>query len=78
MLTPQTTQESAQKQTQNINSKTQQDASDYHALASVAELLVTLRNENQNNKYKTEKKQYTKMDFIDKKTGEVFAQRVLF
>lgn len=78
MLTPQTTQESGQKQTQNINPETQQDASGYHVMVSVAELLVTLRNENQNNKYKTEKKQYTKMDFIDKKTGEVFTQRVLF
>ena len=54
------------------------DASDYHDLASAAELLVTLRNENQNNKYKNEKQQYTKMEFIDKKTGEVLTQRVIF
>ena len=54
------------------------DASDYHAIASVAELLVTLRNENQNNKYKNEKQQYTYMEFVDKKTGEVTTQRVLF
>jgi hypothetical protein len=53
------------------------DASDYHAMALVAELLVTLSNENQNNKYKNEKQQYTNMEFVDKKTGEVMTQRVL-
>lgn len=78
MLTPQTPQKSGQEQTQNINPETQQDANDYHAMSSVAELLVALRNENQKNKYKTEKQQYTKMDFIDKKTGEVTTHRVLF
>jgi len=54
------------------------DASDYHAMALVTDLLVTLRNENKNNKYKTEKQQYTKMEFIDTKTGEILVQRVLF
>lgn len=57
---------------------TEGDASDYHAMALVADLLATLRSENQNNKCKNEKQQYTKMDFIDKKTGEVMTQRVLF
>ena len=54
------------------------DASDYHALASAADLLVTLRNENQKNKYENVKQQYTNMEFVDKKTGEVLTQRVLF
>jgi hypothetical protein len=57
---------------------TAQEASDYHAMATVAELLVTLRNENQKNQHKNEKQQYTNMEFVDKKTGEVMTQRVLF
>ena len=55
-----------------------QDASDYHALASVAELLTVLRDENKTNKLKSEKQQYTHMEFVDKITGEVTTQRVLF
>lgn len=54
------------------------DAGDYHAMASVTELLVTLRNENQDNKYQSEKQQYTYMEFVDKITGEVLTQRVVF
>lgn len=47
-------------------------------MASVAELLVMLRNENKNNKLKSQKQQYTYMEFVDKETGEVLTQRVLF
>ncbi len=54
------------------------DASDYHALASAAELLATLRDENKTNKLKSDKQQYTHMEFVDKKTGEVLSQRVIF
>lgn len=54
------------------------DANDYHPMATVAELLAMLRHENQTNKYKNEKQQYTSMEFVDKKTGEVTTQRVLF
>lgn len=54
------------------------DASDYHAMASVAELIVSLRDENKKNKYKDDEQQYTYMEFVDKKTGEVSTQRVLF
>lgn len=62
-----------------VGSQVQDDeASDYHTMASVAELLVTLRNENQTKKLKDEKQQYTYMEFVDKKTGEVTTQRVLF
>lgn len=53
------------------------DASDYHTMASVAELLVTLRNENQKNNNQN-KKQYTYMEFVDKETGEILTQRVIF
>lgn len=55
-----------------------QDANEYHALATVAELLVVLRDENKTNKLKNEKQQYTYMDFVDKETGEVLSQRVIF
>lgn len=54
------------------------DASDYHALASVADMLVAIRSENKTNKLKNDKQQYTYMDFVDKKTGEVLTQRVIF
>lgn len=54
------------------------DANDYHPMATVAELLAMLRHENQTNKYKNEKQQYTSMEFVDKKTGVVSTQRVLF
>lgn len=58
--------------------KEQPEASDYHPMATVTDLLIKLREENQTNKYKNEKQQYTYMDFVDKKTGEVTTQRVLF
>ncbi len=74
MLTSQNQQENSQKQTQPI----EQDVSAYHPMASVAELLVMLRNENKNNKLKSQKQQYTYMEFVDKETGEVLTQRVLF
>lgn len=61
----------------NINEE-QQEACEYHAMASVAELLGMLRDENKTNKFKNEKQQYTHMEFVDKKTGEVLTQRVLF
>mgnify|MGYP000966165638 CR=1 FL=1 len=61
----------------NINTE-ELDACDYHAMASVAELLVTLRDENKKNKHKSDGQQYTNMEFVDKKTGEVTTQRVLF
>lgn len=54
------------------------DASDYHAIASVADLLVAIRNENKTNKLKNDKQQYTHMEFVDKKTGEILTQRVIF
>lgn len=54
------------------------DASDYHPMATVTDLLVKLREENKTNKYKNDKQQYTYMDFVDKETGEIVTQRVVF
>lgn len=54
------------------------DASDYHPMATVTDLLIKIRDENKTNKFKNEKQQYTYMEFVDKKTGEVSTQRVLF
>lgn len=54
------------------------DASDYHPMATVAELLVMLRDENKTNNSKNLKQQYTYMEFVDKITGEVLTQRVVF
>lgn len=54
------------------------DASEYHAMATVAELLAKLRDENLVNKHGGKGQQYTHMDFADKKTGEVTPHRVVF
>lgn len=53
-------------------------ASDYHSLATVTDLLIKLREENKLNNSKSEKQQYTHMEFVDKETGEILTQRVLF
>jgi hypothetical protein len=60
------------------NDSGQNNASEYHSMATVAELLVILRDENKTNKSKNGEQQYTYMEFVDKITGEALTQRVVF
>ncbi len=54
------------------------DTSEYHTMASAAELLIKLRDKNRKQKQKRAKEQHSQLEFVDKKTGEIKLHRVVF